>query len=110
MAKKIKVLLAGESWMSVGTHIKGFDQFMAGDYQTGIRDLAAALASGELGGAALDVYESEPKPPEALLGFPNVILTPHIAGWSPESVQATIDLFLENARRWEAGEPVLTPL
>jgi lactate dehydrogenase-like 2-hydroxyacid dehydrogenase len=72
--------------------------------------LAAALAAGELGGAALDVYESEPKPPEALLGFPNVILTPHIAGWSPESVQATIDLFLENARRWEAGEPVLTPL
>ena len=72
--------------------------------------LAAALAAGELGGAALDVYESEPKPPEALLGFPNVILTPHIAGWSPESVQATVDLFLENARRWEAGEPVLTPL
>lgn len=72
--------------------------------------LAAALAAGELGGAALDVYETEPKPPEALLGFPNVILTPHIAGWSPESVQATVDLFLENARRWEAGEPVLTPL
>ncbi|MFX1682412.1 NAD(P)-dependent oxidoreductase [Mitsuaria sp. CC2] len=72
--------------------------------------LAAALAAGELGGAALDVYESEPKPPEALLGFPNVILTPHIAGWSPESVQATVDLFLENARRWEANEPVLTPL
>lgn len=72
--------------------------------------LAAALAAGELGGAALDVYESEPKPPEALLGFPNVILTPHIAGWSPESVQATVDLFLENARRWEAGEAVLTPL
>lgn len=48
MAKKIKVLLAGESWMSVGTHIKGFDQFMAGDYQTGIRDLAAALASTDV--------------------------------------------------------------
>ena len=72
--------------------------------------LAEALAKGALGGAALDVYESEPKPPEPLLGFPNVILTPHIAGWSPESVQATIDLFLENARRWEAGEPVLTPI
>ena len=39
-----------------------------------------------------------------------MILTPHIAGWSPESVQATVDLFLENARRWEAGEAVLTPL
>ncbi|OWQ83366.1 hydroxyacid dehydrogenase [Roseateles aquatilis] len=72
--------------------------------------LARALAAGQLAGAALDVYETEPKPPEALLGFPNVILTPHIAGWSPESVQATVDLFLANARRWEAGEPVLTPL
>jgi uncharacterized membrane protein len=48
MAKTIKVLLAGESWMSVGTHIKGFDQFTAGDYQTGIRDLAAALAATDV--------------------------------------------------------------
>lgn len=72
--------------------------------------LAEALAAGTIAGAALDVYESEPKPPEALLGFPNVVLTPHIAGWSPESVQATVDLFLENARRWTAGEPVLTPI
>lgn len=72
--------------------------------------LARALEAGQLGGAALDVYETEPHPPEALLGFPNVILTPHIAGWSPESVQATVDLFLDNARRWEAGEAVLTPL
>lgn len=72
--------------------------------------LADALAAGTIAGAGLDVYESEPKPPEALLRFPNVILTPHVAGWSPESVQATIDLFLANARRWAAGEPVTNPL
>ncbi|OWQ86751.1 2-hydroxyacid dehydrogenase [Roseateles terrae] len=72
--------------------------------------LAQALAAGQLGGAALDVYESEPHPPQELLGFPNVILTPHIAGWSPESVQATVDLFLLNAQRWQDGQPLQTPL
>lgn len=72
--------------------------------------LAAALAAGQLGGAALDVYESEPLPPAALLEFPNVILTPHIAGWSPEAIQATVDLFIANVGRWEAGQPVSTPL
>ncbi len=72
--------------------------------------LAQALAAGQLGGAALDVYESEPHPPKELLEFPNVILTPHIAGWSPESVQATVDLFLLNAQRWQDGQPLQTPL
>jgi lactate dehydrogenase-like 2-hydroxyacid dehydrogenase len=72
--------------------------------------LAQALAAGQLGGAALDVYESEPHPPRELLDFPNVILTPHIAGWSPESVQATVDLFLLNAQRWQDGQPLQTPL
>lgn len=72
--------------------------------------LAQALAAGQLGGAALDVYESEPHPPQALLDFPNVILTPHIAGWSPESVQATVDLFLTNVQRWREGQAPLTPI
>ncbi|MCU7374811.1 NAD(P)-dependent oxidoreductase [Paucibacter sp. O1-1] len=72
--------------------------------------LAAALAAGQLGGAALDVYESEPLPPTPLLGFPNVILTPHIAGWSPEAIRATVELFIANVDALEAGRPLLTPL
>ncbi|QPF71494.1 2-hydroxyacid dehydrogenase [Roseateles sp. DAIF2] len=72
--------------------------------------LAAALAAGRLGGAALDVYETEPKPPEALLGFPNVVLTPHIAGWSPEAIRATVELFIANVEAWSDGKPLLTPL
>lgn len=59
--------------------------------------LAEALSKGEIGGAGLDVYESEPKPPAALLEFKNVVLTPHMAGWSPEAITASVDKFLRNA-------------
>ncbi|MGY8526728.1 2-hydroxyacid dehydrogenase [Paracidovorax citrulli] len=72
--------------------------------------LAVALRTGAIGGAGLDVYESEPAPPLELLDCPNLVLTPHVAGWSPEAIDATVRLFLENARRHFAGEPVQTPV
>ena len=72
--------------------------------------LEAAIRAGKLGSAGLDVYESEPKPPVGLLDLEQVVLTPHIAGWSPESVQATVDRFLENARRHLAGTGVVSPV
>ncbi|MFY3384862.1 2-hydroxyacid dehydrogenase [Paracidovorax sp. MALMAid1276] len=72
--------------------------------------LAAALREGRIAAAGLDVYESEPTPPTALLGLDNVVLTPHVAGWSPEAVQASVDRFLENARRHLAGQAPVSPL
>ncbi len=72
--------------------------------------LAAALRAGELGGAGLDVYESEPAPPVELFDCPNVVLTPHMAGWSPEAILASVTQFLENARRHFAGQPLLAPI
>ncbi len=72
--------------------------------------LAAALREGRIAAAGLDVYESEPAPPAELIGLDNVVLTPHVAGWSPEAVQASVDRFLENARRHLAGEAPVTPL
>lgn len=72
--------------------------------------LAQALRTGALAGAGLDVYESEPLPPAELLDLDNVVLTPHVAGWSPEAVQTTVDLFLDNAHRHFAGQPLVTPV
>lgn len=72
--------------------------------------LAGALRDGALAGAALDVYESEPAPPAPLLDLPGVLLTPHVAGWSPEAIQASVDRFIANATRHLAGEAVVSPV
>ena len=72
--------------------------------------LAQALRAGTVAGAGLDVYESEPAPSAELLALDNVVLTPHVAGWSPEAVQASVDRFVENARRHFAGEVPVSPV
>ncbi|MET3415052.1 2-hydroxyacid dehydrogenase [Methylobacterium sp. 1030] len=72
--------------------------------------LANALAAGSIAGAALDVYESEPNPPEPLLRFGNAILTPHVAGLSPQAMRASLDCFIDNVRRHLAGLPLRTPV
>ena len=72
--------------------------------------LAHALRTGQVAGAGLDVYESEPAPPAELVALDTVVLTPHVAGWSPEAVQASVDRFMENARRHLAGEALVSPI
>jgi lactate dehydrogenase-like 2-hydroxyacid dehydrogenase len=72
--------------------------------------VADALRQGRISAAALDVYESEPRPPEALLAFDNAVLTPHVAGISPEAIQASVQRFIDNATRHFAGLPLLTPV
>lgn len=72
--------------------------------------LAAALRANRIAGAALDVYESEPKRPEPLIGLDNVLLTPHMAGWSPEATQASVNRFLANAEGHFAGRGVVSPI
>ena len=67
--------------------------------------LIAALHSGHLGGASLDVYPHEPLPPEhPLWTCPNVILTPHTSGFRQGHWEEVVDLFAENLERFERGE------
>jgi D-3-phosphoglycerate dehydrogenase len=67
--------------------------------------LIAALASGHLGGAAIDVFDTQPLPPDhPFLALPNVILTPHMAGITEESMLRMGQGVLAAARRVMAGE------
>ncbi|MCJ2060314.1 2-hydroxyacid dehydrogenase [Methylobacterium sp. J-048] len=72
--------------------------------------LVEALSTGRLAGAALDVVEGEPDVPPALRDLSNVVLTPHIAGRSPEAMAAAIDQVLGNLTAFFAGKPVLSPI
>jgi phosphoglycerate dehydrogenase-like enzyme len=66
--------------------------------------LAAALRTGQIAGAALDVFEHEPLPPESpLWDIPNVLITPHTSGFRPDHWDVMTSLFAENLRRYEAG-------
>jgi phosphoglycerate dehydrogenase-like enzyme len=70
-------------------------------------DLVAALHAGEIAGAALDVFEIEPLPANhALWSAPNVLLTPHTAGYGPYLDDRRLDIILDNCRRFAAGEPL----
>lgn len=69
--------------------------------------LVDALREGRLGGAALDVFEQEPLPPQhPLWSEPRALLTPHVAVVGPYVVQRRLQVLCDNARRFAAGEPL----
>ncbi len=70
--------------------------------------LIRALRDGRLGGAALDVFATEPLPPESpLWSLDNVIVTPHIAGEPADYPERAVAIVAENLARWRAGRPLL---
>jgi phosphoglycerate dehydrogenase-like enzyme len=72
-------------------------------------DLVAALASGHLSAAALDVTDPEPLPPShPVWAMPNVLITPHVAGMSADSAANGWRVMRENLRRFVAGEALLS--
>ncbi len=67
--------------------------------------LIAALKSGHLSAAALDVFAQEPLPPESeLWDMPNVLITPHAAGGTQFEAQYVLDIFYENLDRFLRGD------
>ncbi len=66
-----------------------------------------ALEDGHLGGAYLDVFETEPLPADSpLWGLKNLILTPHVADSVPDWPARFAAFFADNLERWLAGEPL----
>ena len=66
-----------------------------------------ALRDGQIAGAGLDVYQSEPLPStHPLWKLPGVLLTPHVAGEGPYLEERRTDLFIENCKRFDAGLPL----
>ncbi len=74
---------------------------------TKLDDLVMALKSGQIAGAALDVFEQEPLPAEhPLWGMPNVLLTPHTAGYGPHLDERRFQIIQDNCRAFADGKPL----
>ena len=74
---------------------------------TCLTDLVASLQAGEIAGAGLDVFEQEPLPPEHPLWIiPNVLITPHVAGYGPYLDERRFEIVLDNCRAMINGTPL----
>jgi phosphoglycerate dehydrogenase-like enzyme len=69
--------------------------------------LIEALQAGAIAGVGLDVFETEPLPPDSpLWDMDNVMITAHYAGATPRYQEKALAIFLDNLRRYRASEPL----
>jgi D-3-phosphoglycerate dehydrogenase len=69
-------------------------------------DVLAALRDGRLGGAGLDVFETEPPDAGRLAGVPNLVVTPHAAFYSQEAIRESQRKAAEQVVKAMRGEPL----
>ena len=70
--------------------------------------LVSALEEGNIAGAGLDVFEQEPLPADSpLWEMENVLISPHVAGFTPRYDERAAGLFAKNLARYLAGQPLL---
>jgi lactate dehydrogenase-like 2-hydroxyacid dehydrogenase len=74
------------------------------------RAMIEALRERRIAGAALDVIEGEPQLPDGLIELENLVISPHVGGFSPESLRAMNGMVRDNLDAHFAGRPVLTPV
>ena len=73
-----------------------------------LADLDRALRDGQIAGAALDVYEVEPLPPDhPLWTAPNFLMTPHVAASGPYLTERRVELMVENTKRFAEGRDLV---
>jgi len=87
----------------------GPDGFIVNVARGSVIDEAAlvdALVNKRIAGAGLDVFENEPKVPEALFALDNVVLVPHIASGTRETREAMAQRVLDNLAAFHAGRPM----
>ena len=71
------------------------------------RALLTALKEGWIAGAGLDTFSTEPLPAESSFwSLPNVVISPHCSGFSPQNDRRLVELFLDNLTRYRQGEPL----
>ncbi|XP_022147048.1 glyoxylate/hydroxypyruvate reductase HPR3-like [Momordica charantia] len=73
------------------------------------KEMIQCLIEGEIGGVGLDVFENEPEIPEQLFTLDNVVLSPHVAVTTKESMEGLVKLATDNLEALFANKPLVSP-
>ncbi|PBP51517.1 hydroxyacid dehydrogenase [Pseudomonas syringae] len=101
------------TWHATAQALAAASDFLVNIARASVVDtqaLVSALQHEQIAGAALDVFDDEPTVPDVFKTLGNVVLTPHVAGLSPEASRDSVQMVNDNLLAFFAGQPVLTPV